>query len=81
MPALLRGIIRPLQFCFGKTKEQCGADLLTNFFTLEKGKLAIVDQNGGVGGSGGKGSLTAMHTKEAKESVFNYFNECLAKFV
>jgi NAD(P)-dependent dehydrogenase (short-subunit alcohol dehydrogenase family) len=69
MPVYLRAVIRPLQMMLGKSKETCAKKLTTNFFAMEKGKMSLVDENGGIGGKGGKAKLTAMH-EEAKEDVF-----------
>jgi hypothetical protein len=76
MPGPVKCIIRPLQWALGKDKFKCGEDLMSNFCTLPKGKLSLMDENGKVG----KAKLTDMHTT-AKDSVWAHLVGTLSQFI
>jgi hypothetical protein len=75
MPSAVRWALRPLQRAFGKSKFACGEDLMSQFFTLPKGKLSLMGPDGSVG----KAKFTASHS-EAKSEVWEKLSEALRQW-
>jgi len=75
MPALLRCAIRPLQSLFGKDFMKCGEAMVGGMMKGEKGRLNLVDPEGGVG----KATLSKGH-EENKERVYEHLVASLGPF-
>jgi NAD(P)-dependent dehydrogenase (short-subunit alcohol dehydrogenase family) len=67
MPWYIRGPTRMFQFAVGKSKEDCGEDLVKGMLENSKKGFNVMDQNGRVAGS-----KTSMHSADSKSFIWGH---------